>query len=142
MLSTSCATLCLTWGLPAGPASRKRPNAAEPRRRDPGTHGVPFFEQLPHCDSRPANWAWVTADGRQDWASARRSTYNRMELVAVLELLRSHPDQPLLVLSDSQYVINVFTKWLRLRDREMLLANSETTAGRESGSDRAGLRSS
>ena len=41
-------------------------------------------------------------------------------MVAVLELLRSHPAQPLLVLSDSQYVINVFTKWLQgWRDRGM-----------------------
>lgn len=55
----------------------------------------------------------MTADGDQDWASARRSTNNRMELTAVLELLRSHPRQPLLVQSDSQYVINVFTKWLQ-----------------------------
>ena len=71
----------------------------------------------------PAGWAWVTADGRQDWASARRSTNNRMEMVAVLELLRSHPAQPLLVLSDSQYVINVFTKWLEgWRDRGMWTA--------------------
>lgn len=71
----------------------------------------------------PAGWAWVTTDGTQDWASAKRSTNNRMELTAVLELLRHHADQPLLIQSDSQYVINVFTKWLRTwRERGMKTA--------------------
>lgn len=71
----------------------------------------------------PSGWAWVTADGSQDWASAKRSTNNRMELTAVLELLRSYPRQPLLVQSDSQYVIDVFTKWLQgWRDRGMQTA--------------------
>lgn len=35
-----------------------------------------------------------------------------MELTAVLQALRSTADEPLLVLADSQYVINVFTQWL------------------------------
>ena len=60
----------------------------------------------------PSGWAWVCADGRQDWASARHSTNNRMELMAVRELLRSIDDNPLLIQADSQYVIGVFTEWL------------------------------
>jgi ribonuclease HI len=60
----------------------------------------------------PAGWAWVCEDGRQDWASARHSTNNRMELRAVLELLRSTSDVPLRIQADSQYVIKVFTEWL------------------------------
>ena len=35
-----------------------------------------------------------------------------MELRSVLELLRSVPSGPLLVQSDSAYVIGVFTRWL------------------------------
>lgn len=35
-----------------------------------------------------------------------------MELMALLELLKSIPDEQLLVQADSQYVINIFTEWL------------------------------
>lgn len=35
-----------------------------------------------------------------------------MELTAVRELLRAFPRQSLRIQTDSQYVINVFTKWL------------------------------
>lgn len=60
----------------------------------------------------PSGWAWVTEDGRQDWASVRRSTNNRMELTAVLQLLRSVPAPILTIQTDSQYVRNIFTEWL------------------------------
>ncbi len=47
-----------------------------------------------------------------------------MELMAVLELLRSLDDDPLLIQSDSQYVIGVFTEWLRgWRSRGMKTAS-------------------
>ena len=35
-----------------------------------------------------------------------------MELTAVLELLRSHPTEPLLIQLDAKYVMDVFTEWL------------------------------
>ncbi len=60
----------------------------------------------------PGGWGWVTADGRRDWGSESGTTHNRMELTAVLELLRSYPTEALLIQADSTYVINVFTKWL------------------------------
>lgn len=60
----------------------------------------------------PAGWAWVCTDGRQDWASAKRATNNRMELMAVSELLASTTDDALTIYTDSQYVINIFTEWL------------------------------
>lgn len=61
----------------------------------------------------PAGWAWVTTDGREGFAGARRSTNNRMELRAVLELLLAmeRTDQ-LVVHTDSACVIGVFTEWL------------------------------
>jgi ribonuclease HI len=61
----------------------------------------------------PGGWAWVTADGQEGSAAARQTTNNRMELRAVLELLKAVPSQDdLLVQSDSAYVIGVFTQWL------------------------------
>lgn len=61
----------------------------------------------------PGGWAWVTEEGKEGSAAARRTTNNRMELRAVLELLKATPaDANLLVQSDSAYVIGVFTQWL------------------------------
>lgn len=42
----------------------------------------------------------------------RHSTNNRMELTAVLEALTLLDDRPLRILSDSEYVVNIFMKWL------------------------------
>ena len=69
----------------------------------------------------PGGWAWVTEDGREGFAGARHSTNNRMELRAVLELLLAvDPSGPLIVQTDSAYVIGVFTEWLeRWRARGM-----------------------
>ena len=61
----------------------------------------------------PGGWGWVTADGRSASAAAKRTTNNRMELRAVLELLRATgPNEPLVIQSDSAYVIGIFTQWL------------------------------
>lgn len=65
----------------------------------------------------PAGWAWYvdpTCWACGGWASA---TNNRGELTALLALLRAtaatgRAGEPLLVLADSQYVINSATKWL------------------------------
>ncbi len=73
----------------------------------------------------PGGWAWVTTDGRSDAKAARMTTNNRMELRAVLELLQAtEPDEPLLIQTDSVYVLNIFTKWLEgWKRRGMRTAN-------------------
>ncbi|MDA3806150.1 ribonuclease HI [Clavibacter sp. CT19] len=62
----------------------------------------------------PAGWAWYVDDER--WAAGGwpHATNNQGELKAVLELFRAtaHLDDDLLVLCDSQYVINSVTKWM------------------------------
>ena len=61
----------------------------------------------------PGGWAWATApDGAQrDSGGEAQSTNQRMEIMAVLQALRSL-DGPLLIVSDSTYVINCFRdKW-------------------------------
>jgi ribonuclease HI len=61
----------------------------------------------------PAGWAWVTDDGRRGFGAVRHSTNNRMELRAVIGLLEATAETELLVvLVDSQYAMNIFTKWL------------------------------
>ena len=62
----------------------------------------------------PAGWAWCVDGDR--WAAGgwKHATNNKAELMAVLDLLRQTRDagDDLLVLCDSQYVINALTKWM------------------------------
>jgi ribonuclease HI len=62
----------------------------------------------------PAGWAWYVDD--DCWAAGgwKHATNNQAELMAVLQLFRAtaHLADDLLVLCDSQYVINCVTKWM------------------------------
>lgn len=62
----------------------------------------------------PAGWSWYVDEDR--WAAGgwTHATNNQGELMAVLQLFLStaHTDDDLLVLCDSQYVINSVTKWM------------------------------
>ncbi|MEC5148617.1 ribonuclease HI [Cryobacterium psychrotolerans] len=63
----------------------------------------------------PAGWAWYVDDSCWDAGGWKHATNNQGELKAVLELFHAtaHLDEDLLVLCDSQYVINSVTKWMR-----------------------------
>jgi ribonuclease HI len=62
----------------------------------------------------PAGWAWYVDDGC--WAAGgwKHATNNQGELMAVLQFFKAtaHLDDDLLILCDSQYVINCITKWM------------------------------
>jgi len=62
----------------------------------------------------PAGWAWYVDDS--SWAAGgwKHATNNQGELMAVLQFFRAtaHLDDDLLILCDSQYVINCVTKWM------------------------------
>jgi ribonuclease HI len=55
----------------------------------------------------PGGWAWATRDGRQASGGDRHTTNQRMEIHAALEAVRAL-DGPLIVVSDSTYVVNCF----------------------------------
>jgi ribonuclease HI len=55
----------------------------------------------------PGGWAWATRDGRQDCGGALRTTNQRMEIQAALEAVTALTG-PLVVVSDSTYVVNCF----------------------------------
>jgi len=55
----------------------------------------------------PGGWAWATRDGRQDSGGEPTTTNQRMEIRAALEAVRAL-DGPLVVVSDSTYVVNCF----------------------------------
>ncbi|WP_369046608.1 RNase H family protein [Sinomonas sp. P10A9] len=63
----------------------------------------------------PAGWAWYVDDEHWHAGGWPHGTNNQGELMAVLDLFRSTAhmaDEPLLILCDSQYVINCVTKWM------------------------------
>jgi ribonuclease HI len=55
----------------------------------------------------PGGWAWATVDGRQASGGSPLTTNQRMEIQAALEAVRAL-DGPLVVVSDSTYVVNCF----------------------------------
>jgi ribonuclease HI len=55
----------------------------------------------------PGGWAWATEDGRQGSGGAAATTNQRMEVQAALEAVQAL-DGPLVVVSDSTYVVNCF----------------------------------
>jgi ribonuclease HI len=55
----------------------------------------------------PGGWAWATRDGRQASGGEAATTNQRMEIRAALEAVRAL-EGPLVVVSDSTYVVNCF----------------------------------
>jgi ribonuclease HI len=55
----------------------------------------------------PGGWAWATKDGRQASGGDPSTTNQRMEIRAALEAVTAL-DGPLVVVSDSTYVVNCF----------------------------------
>jgi ribonuclease HI len=55
----------------------------------------------------PGGWAWAIEGGAEDSGGAARTTNQRMELTAVLRAVQTLSG-PLLVRSDSTYVVNCF----------------------------------
>ena len=62
----------------------------------------------------PSGWAWYVDRDNWDAGGWKHATNNIGELTAVLELFRAtaHLDDDLLILCDSQYVINCVSKWM------------------------------
>jgi ribonuclease HI len=59
----------------------------------------------------PGGWAWAVPGGPFASGASPRTTNQRMEITAVLEALRALPG-PVVVFSDSTYVVNCFRdKW-------------------------------
>jgi ribonuclease HI len=60
----------------------------------------------------PGGWAWIVAPGGEvaDSGGVAHTTNQRMELTAVIEALASHANHPgpILIRSDSTYVVNCF----------------------------------
>lgn len=95
----------------AGTSSAKAPaRKPKPARADmPAPEGALEVWTDGACSGNPGpgGWAWATRDGRQDSGGEAATTNQRMEIRAALEAVRSL-EGPLVVVSDSTYVVNCF----------------------------------
>ncbi len=109
-----------TTGLPA-------PTPAAPEPLEVYTDGA--------CSGNPGpgGWAWATHDGRQASGGEAHTTNQRMEITAALEAVRALSDSPLLVVSDSTYVVNCFRDhwWQGWLDRNWLTSARKPVANRD-----------
>lgn len=97
---------------PAKPAAAKSAAAkrSRPVRPDmPAADGALEVWTDGACSGNPGpgGWAWATRDGRRDSGGDPATTNQRMEIRAALEAVRAL-DGPLVVVSDSTYVVNCF----------------------------------
>ena len=72
------------------------------------------------CRGNPGPGGWAWASGTESYASgcASHTTNQRMEVLAVIEALQSHPEGAVEIVSDSTYVVKCFhdqwhVGWLR-----------------------------
>ncbi|MHB8826857.1 MAG: ribonuclease H family protein [Acidimicrobiales bacterium] len=66
------------------------------------------------CRGNPGPGGWAWAEGKDRYASGAEShtTNQRMEVRAAIEALRSSPEGPVEIVSDSSYVVKCFNdKW-------------------------------
>jgi ribonuclease HI len=92
----------------AGTASATKPKKP-PRPDMPAAEGALEVWTDGACSGNPGpgGWAWATRDGRQASGGEPGTTNQRMEIRAALEAVRAL-DGPLVVVSDSTYVVNCF----------------------------------
>jgi ribonuclease HI len=93
-----------------------------PARPASGDHGAVVVYTDGACSGNPGpgGWAWAGApDGVRHGEGGEAPTTNqRMEVAAVLDALRVHADGPVVIVSDSTYVVKCFQDrwwegWLR-----------------------------
>ena len=99
----------LPLGLPASPprtpARRRRPRPPD-MTPPPGAREV-FTDGACSGNPGPGGWAWALGPDHVGTGGEPRTTNQRMEVTAALEAVRAL-DGPLVVVSDSTYVVNCF----------------------------------
>ena len=123
---------------PTAPADRadSPPTATKARRVDPplpaGATSV-YTDGACSGNPGPGGWAWAVADGRQGSAGHPATTNQRMEIQAALEAVRALADSPLVVVSDSTYVVNCFRDgwWRGWQARGWLTSQKKPVVSRD-----------
>ena len=97
---------CAEDGLPIDVPTMSDPDQAAGASVPAGTTEV-WTDGACSGNPGPGGWAWAVPDGRQAAGGAPTTTNQRMEIQAALEAVRALPG-PLVVVSDSTYVVNCF----------------------------------
>jgi ribonuclease HI len=111
-------------------------SAAKPRREEPplpdGATAV-YTDGACSGNPGPGGWAWAVADGRQASGGHPATTNQRMEIQAALEAVRTLDDSPLVVVSDSTYVVNCFRDgwWRGWQARGWLTSQKKPVVSRD-----------
>ena len=109
---TSCAGDTLP-GTATATAAKPAARSAPAKKRVPAAMAEPdgalevWTDGACSGNPGPGGWAWATRDGRRDSGGAPATTNQRMEIQAALESVTAL-DGPLVVVSDSTYVVNCF----------------------------------
>jgi ribonuclease HI len=121
-------------------AARSTAPTTKPRRRSrhpdpPLPDGATAVYTDGACTGNPGpgGWAWAIVDGRQNAGSEPHTTNQRMEIRAALEAVRAVSDSPLVVVSDSTYVVNCFRDvwWSGWLARGWLTSAKQPVANRD-----------
>ena len=83
------------------------PHVGNPVRPEPAEALTVWTDGACSGNPGPGGWAWATEDGRYASGGSPLTTNQRMEIQAALEAVRAL-DGPLVVVSDSAYVVNCF----------------------------------
>ncbi|GAA3104753.1 hypothetical protein GCM10010464_79930 [Pseudonocardia yunnanensis] len=104
---TACATPEAAGSAPSTTAARPKRTTQRPEMA--ATEGALEVWTDGACSGNPGpgGWAWATRDGRQGSGGETPTTNQRMEIRAALEAVRALSG-PLVVVSDSTYVVNCF----------------------------------
>ncbi|MCW2819557.1 MAG: Ribonuclease [Marmoricola sp.] len=97
----------------------------------PGTT-VAFTDGACRGNPGPGGWAWAVQDGPEDSGYDPATTNQRMEVMAAYQAIRSLPG-PLVVVSDSTYVVNCFKNswWTGWRARGWVNSAKKPVANRD-----------
>jgi ribonuclease HI len=122
----------------AAPAAAAKPRAKKAARVYPPDEPVPagvtevFTDGACRGNPGPGGWAWAVQDGPQDSGHDPATTNQRMEVRAAYEAIRALPG-PLVVVSDSTYVVNCFKNswWTGWRARGWVNSAKKPVANRD-----------
>lgn len=117
---------------PRQPAKQARARKAKPAPRVPSDVVLAYTDGACTGNPGPGGWAWVVADGRQGSGSEADTTNQRMEISAALGAVRALPG-PLLIVSDSKYVVDCFRDewWRRWRNNGWVTTGKKPVKNRD-----------
>ena len=117
---------------PASKKAAKAPRVTDADDPVPEGTTVVFTDGACRGNPGPGGWAWAVQDGPQDSGHDPATTNQRMEVMAAYQAIRSLPG-PLVVVSDSTYVVNCFKNswWTGWRARGWVNAAKKPVANRD-----------